>query len=200
MSIHDSDLKSRLVRYLDRRQMPRRLEGKGGAMEDEVRALLGTLSRYAPRGADQLAAWWPGFEVALGEIIVGGIWPTEREIKDAAKVAAGNTPKSSATAPERSEHEIIAARMAAGDSVGENWLYGRAACELISRGLVDERTMTAYRSGAFFARKGFYPEDMARAWEADAKDRHQTAKEAFRDDRMHSGKVTINPNRFGEVA
>ena len=156
MSLHEADLKARLVRYLDRRQMPRRLEGKGGAMEDEMRALVAALARVAPRSADRLADWWPHFEAALGEIATGGLWPTEREIRDAAKMVGSIAPQVAVAPEPKSEHQIIADRMARGEPVGEGWLYGRAACELIRQRLVDQATMSAYRSGAFFARNYEY--------------------------------------------
>ena len=200
MNMHEADIKGRLVRYLDRRQMPRRLEGKGGAMEDEIRALLAAVIRVAPRNPEHLAEWWPHFEAALGEIVAGGLWPTEREIRDAAKQAGTAAPSVSAPAPMKTEHEIISARMERGEPVGEGWLYGRAACELIKRGLVDQKTMTAYRSGAFLARREVYGEAAALAWEAEAKARHEAAKEAFRDDTPHGGRVSVSAKRFGDAA
>ena len=59
MSLHSSDILSRLRRFLDRRQAPRRVEGKPQAEADEVQALAGAVERNAPRGADALADWWP---------------------------------------------------------------------------------------------------------------------------------------------
>jgi len=200
MSLHEADLKARLVRYLDRRQMPRRLEGKGGAMEDEMRALVAALARVAPRSADRLADWWPHFEAALGEIATGGLWPTEREIRDAAKMVGSIAPQVAVAPEPKSEHQIIADRMARGEPVGEGWLYGRAACELIRQRLVDQATMSAYRSGAFFARKDTYGQAAALAWEAEAKAKHEAAKEAFRDDTPHHGPVSVEAKRFGDAA
>ena len=200
MSLHEADLKARLVRYLDRRQMPRRLEGKGGAMEDEMRALVAALARVAPRSADRLADWWPHFEAALGEIATGGLWPTEREIRDAAKMVGSIAPQVAVAPEPKSEHQIIADRMARGEPVGEGWLYGRAACELIRQRMVDQETMSAYRSGAFFARKDTYGQEAALAWEAEAKAKHEAAKEAFRDDTPHHGPVSVEAKRFGDAA
>ena len=47
--------------------------------------------------------------------------------------------------------------------------------------LVDQGTMRAYRSGAFFARKSLYGEAAALVWEAEAKARHESARAGFRD-------------------
>lgn len=178
MNLHSADIAGRLRRFLDRRQAPRRVEGKPQAEADEVSALVSTVERNAPRGADALAAWWPGFERELGESGTG-LWPTEKEIRDAAKAANRTGPQSAAPVFDR--HEINAKRMSKGEAVGEYYLYGREAVEMIRRGLVDEPTMKRYRSAAFFARKDVQGEAAALKWEAEAKERHEAAKLMLRD-------------------
>ena len=197
MSLHESDIRTRLTRLLDRKQMPRRLEGKGGAMEDEIRALAQAVQRNAPRSAERLADWWPHFEAAIGEIATGGLWPTEREIKDAAKAVGTMAPQVAVATETRSELQITADRMARGDAVGEGWLYGRAACELIRERMVDQDTMVRYRSAAFLTRKAAYGEVAALAWEADQKARHEAAKASFRDQTPHHGPVDVSAKHFG---
>lgn len=76
--------------------------------------------------------------------------------------------------------EITGARMAAGEHVGEGYLYGSDAVELIARGLVDEPTMRRYRSAAYFRRKDAYGHDAATAWEGAAKQRHDDARKVRR--------------------
>lgn len=71
-------------------------------------------------------------------------------------------------------------RMSAGEPVGEGWLYGRQAVELIAGGYVTAETMRRYRSGAFLARRGIYGEADAKAWEQDALARHEAAKDMWR--------------------
>lgn len=78
-------------------------------------------------------------------------------------------------------YAIVARRFAAGDPVGEGYLYGLEACEMIKRRLVDEQTMKSYRSGAFLARRERYGQDAALAWEAQAKADHEIAKQMLRD-------------------
>jgi hypothetical protein len=201
MNLHSADIASRLSRYLNRRQAPRRLEGKPQAETDEIRALSAAVQRHAPRSADHLAAWWPAFEASLGEISTGGLWPTEREIKDAAASSRQALPKSAGATAETDHYQIAAARMEAGQPVGEGWLYGREACELIRRGLVTREVMTAYRSGAFLARRKMYGEPAALAWEAEAKERHEAAKAVTLDPTPHVGPVpAIAANRMVEAA
>jgi hypothetical protein len=96
---------------------------------------------------------------------------------------------------------ITAGRMSRGEPVAEGNLYGREACDLIRRGLVDRDTMTAYRSGAFLARRNTHWEAAALAWEADAKERHETAKHTFRDTTPHIGGIPVaHANAMKEAA
>lgn len=182
MNLHEADLKASLVRFLGRKQMPRRFEGKAGPMDDEIAALAGVLARNAPRGADRLAAWWPHFESRLGEIC-GSMWPTEKEIKDAAKQASQEAPTQGSASGDDldlSPVAVTARRMQRNDPVGDEWLWGRRAVELATSGLIDRETVQRYRSGAFLARKALYGEEAALAWETEAKDRHEAAKAVWR--------------------
>lgn len=181
MSLHESDISARLKRFLARKQMPKRLEGAGGAAEDEIRALNDVVLRYAPRGADAVAAWWPTFEAVLGETC-GVFWPSEREVAEAAKKACKDAPRivSEIDKPDMSEAAIFARQMARGEAVPLGALYGIVACEMIARRLVSEDVMRAYRSNWFFARKRVYDEDRARADEAEQIAKHEAAKDVWR--------------------
>ena len=201
MNLHNADVANRFRRYLDRRQLPRRLEGKANAEADEIRAITDAVMRYAPRGADALAQWWPVFEARLGEIVSGGLWPTEKEIRDAAAAARPQLPKASGDEWALDTYTIMGRRMAAGEPVGEGYLYGREACELIKRKLVDQETMERYRKGAFMNRRAVYGHEKAVAWEAEAKARHEAAKGAFRDDSPAARQaIGYTPRTFGEAA
>lgn len=182
MSLHHADIQDRLSRFLDRKQMPRRLDGKVQAQQDEMKALTRVIARFAPRDPDALRQWWPSFEAALG-LICGAMWPTEKEAADAGKQAVQAQPK-----PEKRDGDdgldpvaLKAAAMAEGKPVGESWLWGALACDLIASGLVDRETMTRYRSAAFLSRKATQGELAALAWEAEAKARHEAAKAMRRD-------------------
>lgn len=189
MSIHDADLKNRLGRFLDRKSMPRALEGKPTAINDEVSALLAALASKAPRDADALADWWPGFESRLDDLC-GRSWPVAKEIKEAAGVAPRLSPLGDA-AKAINDVEIEASRMNAGETVGEGWLYGRNAVRLALSGLVTKQTMDGYRSGAFLSRRRLYGEEAALHWEAEAKARHEAAKAMHRDKEASPRSVSI---------
>ncbi|MDX5416060.1 MAG: hypothetical protein LPK88_07040 [Alphaproteobacteria bacterium] len=177
MSLHDTDISQRLERYLARRAMPRRLEGKPEAQDDELRALVSAVRRFAPAG--KLHEWWPKLEDALVDECTTPAWPTEREIRAAAQ--AVNRDTSGGSAPVFDTHEIMGRRMERGDAVPESFLYGREAVEMIARGLVDEVTMRKYRSAAYFRRKDLYGETEAQRWEDEGKQRHDDAKRIRRE-------------------
>ena len=175
MNLHDADLKSKLTRFLGRKSPPKLLDSKPDMQSDEIAALVSALKRVAPRDQDRLRDWWQSFEPALSESC-GRMWPTEKEIVQVGRATneklrpIGGVHKSTA---QIDPAEQAARRMARGEAVGECWLYGVSACELIARGLIDEATMRKYRSAAYFARKQFYGEAKARQWEDEAKARHE---------------------------
>lgn len=177
MGLHENDAKSRLIRFLDRKTMPRRLEGKPVAMDDEIGALLAAVLRQAPRGADALADWWPAFEASLGEMC-GGMWPTEKEITDAGRKHV-RAVRSEAADTDMTPAAINARRMERGEAVGEHFIWGSGAVEMIAGRLVSEDVMTRYRSAWFFGLVEVYGEDKAREIEGKAKARHEAAKVAW---------------------
>lgn len=179
MSLHDADILARLSRFLARKQMPRRFEGKPLAEEDETRALCAAVARNAPRDPQRLAVWWPTFEAGLGEAC-GAMWPSEKEIGLAAKAAAKDALPTDSGLHVIDEVELTANRMRANEHVGEGWLWGSQAVALIASGRVTRELMERYRSGAFLNRKRAYGEAAALAWEAEAKARHEAAKAVWR--------------------
>ena len=177
MSLHESDIRSRLHRFLERKSMPRRLEGKPAAMDDEIGALVAATARNAPRGADALAEWWPAFEASLGEMC-GGMWPTEKEISDAGRKHV-RTVRSEAADTDMSPAAINARRMERGEAVGEHFLWGSGAVEMIAWRMVSREVIEKYRSAWFFGLVEVYGEDRAREIESKAKARHEAAKVAW---------------------
>ena len=181
MSLHTQDITARLTRYLDRKTMLRRFEGKPMAMEDELRALVAAVERNAPRDAAALADWWVLFEIKMGEL-ASAMWPIEKELVDAAKaVRGGPVMVDLSGTPSLDSATIYAKRMREGGRYPETALYGILACELIAKRLVDEETMRRCRSAAFFRRKEVYGEESALAWEAESKAAHEAAKVVWRD-------------------
>lgn len=202
MGLHEHDISKRLAGFLDRKAAPRHLTGEGreSALDAETAELTSVAARAAPRDPDYLRDWWPVFENALNEAC-GRSYPTIREIRDAAKRASAERQRpsgNSAPSTKLDDVAITARRMRAGEAVGEEWLYGRLAVEMIARGEVDQATMDRYRSAAYHARKHAYGADKAQAWEVDAKARHAAAIRARHADR--SQRDTSVPDRFRSSA
>lgn len=156
------------------------------AMRDEVNLLVEDINGLIPNETTDadLRLLFPEINAAIRRRHGAQGWPpakifiaaTEDAVAEAAKKKAANAPaRSSSLDP----YEITSARMRAGDTVPEAYLWGTQAVELIARGLVDQTTMEGYRLGAFTARKKQHGEEHAVRWEDEAKDRHIAAKEAY---------------------
>jgi hypothetical protein len=178
MSLHDIDLKNRLSRFLGRKAAPRHLTA-ADAQADEIAALLRAVRRVAPRDPDALPGWWERFEDGLEERC-GRNWPTVRDVCEAAAPAASASGNRPAEPGDIDTAVLVARRMRAREPVGQDWLFGLGACELIARGLVDGDLMKAYRSGAFHARARLYGQDAAQRWEAEAQARLDAAWPVWR--------------------
>lgn len=150
----------------------------------EVNDLVEDINRAIPSGygEGEFRALMPKIHAEIRRRHGAQGWPSSRVFIAATEAAVEGVAAAGAVKAEAKEidpYEITARRMQAGEAVGEGYLYGREAVELIRRGLVDEATMRRYRSAAFLARKQAYGEAAALAWEAEGKDRHEDAKRAF---------------------
>lgn len=200
-SLRSAEIGKQFQEWAERLTPPQGIKNNPKAMQAEWDALLKVLLRFAP--GDGYNGWVAEALERCGMNLKTRAWPTVHELGAACsnfRKESRSGPDAQAAPPMKSEHQIIADRMARGEPVGEGWLYGRAACELIRQRLVDQATMSAYRSGAFFARKDTYGQAAALAWEAEAKAKHEAAKEAFRDDTPHHGPVSVEAKRFGDAA
>lgn len=75
--------------------------------------------------------------------------------------------------------QIAADRINAGEAVGDTWLFGRSAVELLRSGLVTTAQIKAYRSAMYFAAKDLGGEAHAGAIEANLLQRHADAAANF---------------------
>ncbi|NBT33510.1 MAG: hypothetical protein EBT13_16865, partial [Rhodobacteraceae bacterium] len=161
-------------------------------------ALLSVLLKFAPKS--EAGPWVRNALDKLEYQMKTRAWPTKGELGAVCSNLRKEAPRidGDATGPDMTPEAINGRRMMKGEPVGESWLYGVLACELIAGRHVDEATMTAYRSGAFFARREMYGDEAAKAWEADAKARHEAAKASFRDKTLpsHRRRPSVNVNRM----
>jgi hypothetical protein len=114
----------------------------------------------------------------------GRSWPTVSHIVDAMNVAA----KVAKAKPIESKvdagwlpdtMQIMADRMRAGGTVGEGYLYGRSAVELINAGMVDRETLQSYRTGLYMAAKDVYGEEVANSMQDNWIKRHDHTERLY---------------------
>jgi hypothetical protein len=177
MNIRQAEIAKALTEWLESYSPPRSMAGNIDAMQRESERLLSVLTKFAP--SEGYNGWVASVLEQCAYQMKTRAWPTVGELgavcSNARKSRQGDAPRA---AFDLDVHELNASRMKAGEAVGEGYLYGREAVELIARGLVDRELMTRYRSAAFLSRKKMHGEDAALAWEADAKARHEDAKAA----------------------
>lgn len=197
MSSRNEYLSQYFNEWLDRFSPPRAIQNNPKAMQDDANSMLAIVGKYAP--SQGYAEWLDKVLTELTESMTTRSWPAPGELVKACKARTEHRERPKGEEWQIDEAAVIGAKMKAGQPVGEGWLYGRSAVDLIKRGLVDLETMTAYRSGAFFARKGKNNDEAALAWEAEAKARHEAAKEMLRDTERRQRDVRI-PNKRVEAA
>jgi hypothetical protein len=184
--------------WLDRRSCPNDLRDKPKAAADEAEALLRAVAKFAPQSEYQ-----PFIHRVLDQLdyqMKTRFWPTVNEVAAAAsnlrkEVAVSKVKTDDDDEKDMSPEAITARAMMEGKPVGEGWLYGASAVAMIAKKIVDEATMTKYRSGAFLARKAAFKEPAALAWEAEAKARHETAKADWRDKERTQHQTNIPTNK-----
>jgi hypothetical protein len=177
------DIKAALTRWLDRYSPPASMKNNPQAVQDEVMGLLRLLLKNAP--VTNYADWVAEVLERCSQVMKTRAYPTQHELgaacvnyrKEAHTAGMGQAPIEGWSVDPAL---FTSNKMARGEVVGEAWLYGISACEVIARRLVSRETMEAYRSGAFLARRAMYGEEAARAWETDAKERHEAAKVLWR--------------------
>ena len=179
-SLHKAEISGILLRWLERYSPPSSIKENARAQQDEAESLLSVLLKFSP--AREPAPWINRALRNLDYRMKTRAWPTTAELAEVCRDILKDDP----TSPRAEEIDmrpeaITARRMQNGDPVGESWLYGRLACDLIAAGLIDRGTMDAYRSGAFLARKAMHGEAAALSWEVEAKQRHEDAKTVRRE-------------------
>lgn len=198
MNMHEADVHTKLRRFLERRSMPKALEGKPNAIGDELDALVRAVARHAPHHPN-LDDWWGGFEERLAEGNTTRSWPTEGEVKIAAKggVVVALTTRAPNTADLDFVLRLNTGRIERGEVVGEDWFYGNGAARLVSAGTVKLAQLRPYRSGLYFAEKEFYGEEKARANEQTRQRQFDDALAAVNAPRVrHQG--TAAPDKRGD--
>ena len=180
MSFRETEIAECLSRWLDRYAVPVHLRGKVEASQAEAECLARVLCKFAPA---------TNYITFLNQVFDHvdfhartRFWPAVAELKEACCNVSKGAKLLNQTegALNLRPLAIIARKMRRGEPVGEAYLWGIGAVELIAERLVDEATMRGYRIAAFNDRKAAYGEEAALRWEAEAKARHEDAKVLYR--------------------
>lgn len=167
--------------WLDRYAPPLHLRDKPQAAQAEIDALIGVLLRMAPQ--TDYAPFIRAVTEKLDFTMKVRTWPSVQELGAACSNARKEMPRPielSGDAVDMSPEAINSRRMMSGQPVGEGWLYGRLACDLIAKGIVTREVMERYREGAYRARAELYDVETADRWLAEATERHEAARELYR--------------------
>lgn len=162
-------------RWLERYSPPAQIRDNQRAQQDEVESLIGVVLRFAP--ASDYLPWLAAVLDQVEYQMKTRAWPTKAEIG----AACSNKRKTDAqmrpqVAEVKGPIQIIAEKIRRKEPIGDSWLYGRCALDLLASGEVRESDLDEYRKAHFFALRDFYGEDKARAMERDLRLRHADAK------------------------
>jgi hypothetical protein len=182
MSARNEALYEEFTRWLGRYSPRRTLQQNEQALGDEINALMRMVLKMAP-SSDYLR-WLEKVTTNLDFQMKTSAWPTVAEVGAACsnmnKHEALNNPKRASQFVPKTPMQIAAKRMNEGDAVGDEWLYGRSAVELIEACLVPADTMRKYRSALYFAAKDVWGEDIAKRREAEWIAKHESAEDQHR--------------------
>lgn len=175
MSIRTEEIARTFNRWLDRYSPPTSMKDKPQAVQDEADTLLRVLLRFAPQ--EGYEGWINRALDKLEYQMKTRAWPTKGELgavcsnlrKDEAMRAAPVTQEV------KSDLDIVAGRINNGDPVGDGWLYGKNALDLVASGKVSETQLRSYRSALFFSMRDVWGEGPAIEREAEMKRRHADA-------------------------
>ena len=167
-----------LGRWLEMFTPPASIKGNHRASQDAADSLLRVILKFAPQA--DYATWVRRILDEAEYQMKTRAWPTVHELA----AVCSNRRKSDASSPGKDDvqdrFERAAIRINNGDPVGDLWIYGNHAHELVQRGLVRESQLVEYRSGLFFAMKDAWGEDHARAVEAEFRRRHDACAPSMR--------------------
>lgn len=138
-------LVTRMKSFLGRLSPPRVFANNEELKKQEQETLIKTLLKIAPTRS--YGEWWNLFEEHLMTNMDYRTWPTLKEMHKAAEAVRPAKKEFSNSNIEQikiDECVVNAKRIKAGEPVGEIWLKGRNAEELIRRGLVTEYDLAPY--------------------------------------------------------
>ena len=143
----NDELRNNTMKLLARLNAPRAVQGNTDAMKTEAQFLVDRVIKLAP--SRQYTDWFVDFEEALLTNLESRTWPTAKEISKAAKDIAPKRPEiRDDTQPkgyEPNDLKINAKRIQNKEEVGENYIYGAMADQMVRTGLVTQEQLQPYR-------------------------------------------------------
>ena len=145
--MREAELKNRTMKMLARLNAPRAVTGNAEAAKSEAEFLCKRIKGLAPN--IQFTEWFDDFEEALLGNLDTRSWPTAKQIGDAARQIAPKRPQLiDDTQPkgyEPDELKINADRIKNNQGVGESYITGTFAKQMVRSGLVTEEELEPYR-------------------------------------------------------
>jgi hypothetical protein len=148
MSYRTDELTAAVLRWLDRYSPPGRVAASPQLVEAERTALLRAVLSRAPAQTDECREWVGALLDAAERAMRTRAWPSVGDIHRAADSLPRRGGAALADRP-RTDDELAAARIAAGEPVGETWVFGARASNLVAAGLVTDAQLEPYRDGAW---------------------------------------------------
>ena len=131
---------------LGRLNAPRAVQNNDENMKSEAEFLCNQIIKLAP--SRNYNEWFQDFEENLLSNLETRTWPTAKEISKSAKAIAPKRPEFRELEPEKyqpNELKINANRINNNEPVGENYVMGAMAEQMVRAGLVAEKQLEPYK-------------------------------------------------------
>ena len=131
---------------LGRLNAPRAVQNNDENMKNEAEFLCNQIIKLAP--SRNYNEWFQDFEENLLSNLETRTWPTAKEISKSAKAIAPKRPEFRELEPEKyqpNELKINANRINNNEPVGENYVMGAMAEQMVRAGLVAEKQLEPYK-------------------------------------------------------
>lgn len=144
--MRNNELKEKTLKMLGRLNAPRAVQNNDENMKSEAEFLCNQIIKLAP--SKNYNEWFKDFEQNLLSNLETRTWPTAKEISKSAKAIAPKRPEFRELQPEKyqpNELKINADRINNGEQVGESYITGTLAEQMVRVGLVQESQLQPYK-------------------------------------------------------
>jgi len=144
--MRNNELKEKTLKMLGRLNAPRAVQNNDENMKSEAEFLCNQIIKLAP--SKNYNEWFKDFEENLLSNLETRTWPTAKEISKSAKAIAPKRPEFRELEPEKyepNELKINADRINNNEPVGENYVMGAMAEQMVRAGLVAEKQLEPYK-------------------------------------------------------